>query len=37
MSDLLSAAEKKEWDNVMVRSPLEVVWCLQRIVRAVEL
>ena len=31
MSDLLRAAENKEWDKVMVRRPLEVVWYLQRI------
>ena len=31
MSDFLRrAAEKQEWGKLMVRRPLEVVWCLKR-------
>jgi hypothetical protein len=29
-SELLRAAENQEWDKLMVRRPLEVVWYLQR-------
>jgi hypothetical protein len=31
MSDVVNAAKNKEWDTLMVRRPLEVVWYLQRI------
>jgi hypothetical protein len=31
MSELLDAAEKKEWEKLMVRRLPDVVWNLQRI------
>ncbi len=31
MSELLNAAKNKEWDKLMVRRLLDVVWYLQRI------
>ena len=31
MSELCDAARKKEWEKMMVRRLLEVVWYLQRI------
>jgi hypothetical protein len=30
MSELLRAAENKEWEKLLVRRLLEVVWFLQR-------
>jgi hypothetical protein len=31
MSELFDAAKKKEWEQLMVRRLLEVVWYLQRL------